>query len=73
MVGWMLRLRRTTCWPVWFRLSLLPRLSDVRTALSLLVAPSSEPTPRSVESAAALVLEPREPLGVGDGLALQHD
>jgi hypothetical protein len=55
----MLRLRRTTCWPVWFRLSALPRRSAVTMALSFPVAPSSEPTPSNVESAAAANSRPQ--------------
>ena len=58
MVGWMLRLRLTTCWPVWLRLSVVPRRTAVTTALSLLVAPSSAPTPSTVEWAAATASRP---------------
>jgi transposase InsO family protein len=41
------------------RLSVLPRLNAVRMALSLLAAPSSAPTPSSVESAAAVNRRPQ--------------
>src|SRR5271165_4041087 len=69
IVGWMLRFRRTTCCPAWLRLSVLPRLSAVRIALSsyrprtLLVSKNGEqPKPdRDRDLAADLRLRPERP------------
>ena len=82
-VGWMLRLRRTTCWPVWFRLS--AAAAPERRHDGAVVVGSAElradaeqgrergrpeqPAPMVVD----LVLEAGKALRVGAGLALQHD
>ena len=82
IVGCMLRFRRTTCCPAWFRLSVLPRLSAVRMALSLLAAqfrPDAEQRRqrRRREQASPmmvdLIRQAGECLCIGAGLALQHD